>query len=291
MGLAFAVIWSSAFSSAKVIVSAAPALAALSVRFLIAGCIGVALARFLGQSWHLSRDQWRATLIFGFCQNALYLGLNFFAIQSIDASLAAIIASTMPLLVAFLGWVVLRDRLPALAIFGLVLGFLGVGIIMAAGLETGTADILSIALCLIGATALAVATLSMRRATSGGNMMMVVGLQMFVGAITLGIASLLTETFYFDPSPAFYIAFGYTVLVPGLLATFIWFALVARIGATRAASFHFLNPFFGVVLAALLLGEAFGWRDVLGVAVVTLGILAVQLSRDRPSSAVSAPRH
>jgi drug/metabolite transporter (DMT)-like permease len=67
--------------------------------------------------------------------------------------------------------------------------------------------------------------------------------------------------------------------VPGLAATWIWFALVGRIGATRAATFHFLNPVFGVAVAAALLGEQLRLIDVVGVGIVTFGILAVQLAR------------
>lgn len=50
------------------------------------------------------------------------------------------------------------------------------------------------------------------------------------------------------------------ILMPGIFATVLWFALVRRIGAVKAATFHFLNPFFGVVIAALVLGE--GIQDV-----------------------------
>ena len=278
MGLSFALIWSSAFTSARIIVTHAPPLAASSLRFLIAGIIGVAVARALGQSWRLTRDQWRATLIFGLCQNAIYLGLNFVAMQTIEASLASIIASTMPLMVAFAGWVVFRDRLPLLGVVGLVLGIGGVVVIMSARLEAGV-DVRGIALCVIAAVALTVATLSMRTMSSGGNLMMVVGLQMFVGAGVLGVVSALTETIQVTVTPVFLVAFAYTVLVPGLVATWIWFALVARIGATKAATFHFLNPFFGVAIAALLLGERLGPLDVIGVVVIAAGILAVQLSR------------
>ena len=71
------------------------------------------------------------------------------------------------------------------------------------------------------------------------------------------------------------------MLTPGLLATVVWFWLVNRIGATRAATFHFLNPFFGVAIAWLLLGEPLGVQDIIGVAVIALGILAVQVSRQR----------
>ena len=74
-------------------------------------------------------------------------------------------------------------------------------------------------------------------------------------------------------------AFLYTTLVPGLLATWVWFQLVARIGAVRAATYHFLNPFFGVLVATALLPEHLGISDVIGVVVVAAGILAVQLSK------------
>lgn len=280
MGLTFALIWSSAFTSARIIVADASPLASLALRFFLSGIIGIGIALMLGQTWRLTRDQWRATIIFGVCQNAIYLGLNFYAMQTVEASLASILASMMPLLVAFAGWVVFRDKLPALGIAGLILGIVGVVLIMSARMEAGV-DMYGVALCLIATIALTVATLSMRTMSTGGNLMMVVGLQMFVGAFALAIASALTETIRVDLTPELIVAFAYTTLAPGLLATWIWFALVARIGAVKAATFHFLNPFFGVAIAALLLGERLGPRDVIGVAVIAAGILAVQLSRQR----------
>lgn len=54
---------------------------------------------------------------------------------------------------------------------------------------------------------------------------------------------------------------------------------MARIGAVKAATFHFLNPFFGVAIAAMILGEKLGFWDIVGVAVICAGILAVQLSK------------
>ncbi len=280
MGLAFAVMWSSAFTSARIIVAAAPPLSALAVRFLISGTLAVLIARALGQSWRLTRAQWRATVIFGVCQNALYLGLNFFAMQTVEASLAAIIASTMPLLVALAGWLVLGDRLRPLSLFGLLAGMVGVALIVGARFGGGF-DVFGVSLCVVGAVALTVATLSMRGATSGGNMLMVVGLQMLVGSVAL-MPFAAFENLQVEWSMALIAAFVYTTLVPGLAATLVWFLLVGRIGAVRAATFHFLNPFFGVAIAAVLLGEALRPLDMVGVAIIAAGILAVQLSKLPP---------
>ena len=54
---------------------------------------------------------------------------------------------------------------------------------------------------------------------------------------------------------------------------------MGRIGAVRASTFHFLNPFLGVAIAAVILSEAIGVLDILGVAIIAGGILAVQLSK------------
>jgi drug/metabolite transporter (DMT)-like permease len=278
MGLAFALMWSSAFTSARMIVADAPPLTALAARFMVSGLVGVGIALALGQSFRLNRAQWRATFIFGISQNALYLGLNFVAMQWVEASLAAIIASAMPLLVALLGWLFLLQRLRPLGVLGLFAGVAGVALIMGARLSGGV-DPLGVAMCLVAALALAAATLSVKGAASGGNVMMIVGLQMFVGAAILTVAALLFEDFTVHWSPRLIGAFAYTTLVPGVLATWVWFWLVARIGAVKASTFHFLNPFFGVAVAAALLHERIGPLDLLGVAVIAAGILAVQLSR------------
>lgn len=278
LGTVFAAMWSSAFATARVIVAHAPPLAALSVRFLISGLIAVVIARALGQTWRLAPQQARAVILFGLCQNALYLGLNFIAMQWVQASLAAIIAASMPLIAAALAWAVFGEKVAPLGVAGLAAGFAGVGLIMGTRLSGG-ADPLGVALCVGGAVALAVATLTVRGASSGGNLLMVVGLQMLVGALVLGVVSAAFETLTLSVTPAFLAAFAYQIAVPGLAATVIWFALVGRIGSTRAATFHFLNPFFGVAIAAILLAEPVQPLDILGVLIAMAGILAVQLSR------------
>lgn len=281
MGLAFALMWSSAFTSARIIVADAPPLMALALRFAISGTIGVAIAFLLGQSARLTRHQWGAVILFGICQNGLYLGLNFVAMRTIEASLAAIIASTMPLLVALASRFVFGEAIKPLGFIGLLAGTIGVAIIMGARLSGGV-DLTGLILCGIGVLALTFATLAVRGASSGGNLLMVVGLQMLVGSAALAPFAIMLETFEITYSWKLAAAFSYTILVPGLAATWVWFALVARIGTVKAATFHFLNPFLGVAVAALLLGEPLGGLDALGVLVIMLGILAVQLSKQRP---------
>ncbi|MDB4229296.1 DMT family transporter [Paracoccaceae bacterium] len=272
-------MWSSAFTSAKIIVSSAPPLSALSLRFLVSGLLAIGIGWLLGQSLKLTSSQWKATVIFGICQNSIYLGLNFIAVQRIEASVAAIIASTMPLIVAFLGWIIFRDRLKPLAIFGLVLGFIGVLIIMNTRIQNIN-DLGAISLCVLGAISLAIATLSVKNATSGGNLWIIVGYQMIIGSIALLPFALLLEEIDIAWSFKLIIAFFYTTLIPGLLATWVWFVLVSKVGAVKGATYHFLNPFFGVLIAYIILKESIGLSDYIGVIVVSVGIIIVQISKN-----------
>ena len=280
LGLSFALMWSSAFTSARIIVAYAPPLYSLSARFLISGLIGIAIALLLGQSWKLTRKQWASVVVFGICQNALYLGLNFVAMQTVEASFAAIIASTMPLIVACAGWVIFKEELPTLGIVGLFSGLIGVALIMGSRIQADV-DLYGIILCVIAAVSLAAATLSMRGVSSSGNYLMIVGLQMLVGSVALWVPAILLETPTIIWSSPLIYAFIYTTLVPGLVATLVWFILVDRIGAVRASTYHFLNPFFGVVIAAAILNEGLTKLDILGVFIVAGGILAVQISKRR----------
>ncbi|KGJ17605.1 DMT family transporter [Paracoccus sanguinis] len=284
MGLAFAAIWASAFTATRIVVVEMPPLFALVVRFAISAVIALGLARAMGQSLRLTRDEARTVVIFGLCQNALYLGLNWMAMQRVEASAAAIIASMMPLLVAFFGWAAGREPLRPQAALGLLLGVTGVVVIMSVRLRHGL-DLVGVAMCLVAVVALTVATLVVRGTGGGSNLMAIVGWQMAVGAVALALPSLLLE--WGEPvrwTPRLVGALAFSIFIPGILATFIWFRLVTRIGAVRAAAFHFLSPPLGVTIAALALGERFGWSDVIGSLIVAAGILMVQLARVTPAA-------
>jgi drug/metabolite transporter (DMT)-like permease len=279
MGLAFAAIWSSAFTAAKIGLQDAPPFLLLGARFAVSGIAAVALAAALGQRLPRDRRVWLLILVFGICQNSLYLGLNFLAMTRVPAGLAAIVASALPLIVAALSRAFLGERLPGLGVAGVASGFAGVLMIMG-GRVAGGVDPLGMAMLVGGALALAVATLAVRGISAGSGMLMAVGLQMLVGAATLFPIGFAFESVAdVRPTLSLGLAVAYSALVSGVIATLLWFRLVDRIGATAASAFHFLNPALGVGVAAALLGERVGWLDLAGVAVVTAGIAMVQLAK------------
>jgi len=200
------------------------------------------------------------------------------AMTKIEASAASIIASSMPLLVALILVIVFNEKLSPFGYLGLIIGFSGVILIMSSRLSSGI-NIIGIIQCILGVLALTVATLSVKSASTGGNLFMVVGLQMLVGSAALTIPAIALETWNVVWNTKALLALAYTIVVPGIIATYIWSLLVERIGATKAATFHFLNPFFGVAIAAMLLDEKLSYYDMIGVVIIMLGIFTVQKSK------------
>ena len=165
LGVSFALIWSSAFTSARISMFDAPPFLLLSLRFFLSGVIAIGLAYLIGQSINFSKSEWLAILIFGLFQNTIYLGLNFVAMQWIDASLAATIASLLPLVITIFLWLFFKERLTHLGLVGLLIGLLGLILIVHSTLSNRL-NLTGILLCLIGVIALAIATIVVRHSTN-----------------------------------------------------------------------------------------------------------------------------
>jgi drug/metabolite transporter (DMT)-like permease len=286
LGIAFAVLWSSAFSTAKVLVTYAPPFTISAVRFGLAALLAGGIALALRQPFPRGMAAVRPIILLGLCQNTAYLGLFFSAMTTIPAGLAAIIASAMPLIVAAFAPLVVKERIAALKLVGLMLGFAGVIWVMGSRIVGGI-DTFGVALAVFGTAALAVATLTVKLGAFGTGMLMLVASQMAVGAAGCLVFALLLE----DPTaitfaPTMFALLGYQVVFPGIIATLLWFTLVKRISTAGASAFHFLNPIFGVGFAMILLGEPADLSDALGVALVAAGILLV----NRPTAVPAKPR-
>jgi drug/metabolite transporter (DMT)-like permease len=276
LGVFFALVWSSAFPSAKIAVEYAPPFLILSIRFLFSGCLAVLLAKAMGQSINFNRQDWALIIAFGIIQNSLYLGLIFLALTKIDASVSVIIASILPLTIALFSWIFFGVKMWYSRFYGLIIGFFGVLVIMAKRIQTES-EIIGILLCFIALLATTSANLILSKINmQGRNMLMIVGLQMLVGCMVLLPISFFFEEWVVQWQISFVAAFLYISIFPGILAPLIWFYLQKEIGTVRFSTFHFLNPFFGVLLSLILIGETLNTSDIIGLFVVTLGLYLVQ---------------
>jgi drug/metabolite transporter (DMT)-like permease len=289
VALFYILLWSSAFIATKIGVTHSPPLTLLSVRFLVAGFLMAILAWI----WKYPRPQgwsaWGRLAIFGILNCALYLGCNYLALRYLSAGMGSIIAATHPLLLTLIAPFVLKERLTWLRILGLILGFGGVLYVMGARLgEQAHLDTPGgMALSFVGVICLVAATLFYKRYPPREHPFVVNAVQLSTAGLALALPALLfehPEQIRIDAPLAW--SFLYLVLVISIGASLLWFWLLKRGDASVVSSYYFLTPIAGLALAALLLGEPFGFRDALGLVAVALGIALIN-RRVRPSTSTS----
>ena len=221
LGVGFAFIWASAFPSAKIAVQFWPPFLFLFFRFLLAGLFSVILGAYLGQSFKFDRRSLLLIFVFGLVQNGLYLGLIFLALTKIDANVSVIIASILPLTVAFFSWIFFRTKMSLVGLCGLVVGLFGVLLIMLQRVEREY-EMLGIALCLLGLLATTFSTLIITKINiNENNILIVVGLQMLVGSLFLLPLSYFFEIWSVSFSMTFLFTFIYIAAFPGIIGPVI----------------------------------------------------------------------
>jgi drug/metabolite transporter (DMT)-like permease len=272
----FCILWSSAFSVAKLALVDCPPLLLLASRFLVAGVLMLAVARIQGVRWTLSRRDVALFAVLGIANQAVYLGLGYVGLRDISSGLSVLIISANPVITAVLAVMLLGERMTWGKSLGLLLGIGGVAYIVGSRLAIGADHLQGILLTIAALLSLVGGTILFKRFAPKEGLWIGNGIQ----SLAAGIASLpfaLSFESVGDVVPTWRLlaAFAYLVLLVSVFAYLLWFQILTVSGATAASSYHFLMPPLGMLFGWLLLGERMATSDLLGIVPVVLGIYLV----------------
>jgi len=272
----FVLIWTSAFSVAKLAIADCPPLLLLSTRFLVAGALMLGVAAAGRASWTLKRRDVLMFALLGIANQAIYLGVGYVGLLSISSGLSVLIFSCNPIITAVLAAFVLDERLTRGKIVGLVLGIAGVAFIVESRLSAGTDHLQGIVLTVIATISFVGGTIVFKRYAPKDGLWIGNGIQSLAAGIALLPFSLAFESVGdIVPSWRLLEAFAFLVLIVSVVAYLLWFKILTVLGATAASSYYFLMPPVGMLMGWLLLGERVAFSDLLGIIPVVLGIYLV----------------
>ena len=179
--------------------------------------------------------------------------------QKIDSYIAALLASSTPILVALLDRLVMRRRLTPIRILGILVGFSGVALLLYNGHSVASSFNFWILLSLCGVCFWSLATSLGHRFLESSDNLVSSAIQMsFVGIVCLA-GSLL-----FSASPGAVVAHmttrsligvGYLAIV-GSLAFAAYTYLIGHEPTERVVSYAFINPVIAVMLGLFFGGES-----------------------------------
>jgi drug/metabolite transporter (DMT)-like permease len=282
------VIWGSTYLAIKLAVlpdhgAGLPAMLMPALRFTVAGALLYAWSARRpapdGAPDPIGWQQWRATAIVGV---ALLVGGNGLVTvaekQGLDSGVTAVIVGATPLWVALIGAVRRDDRLPTIAVVGLVVGFAGVAMLV---LPTGSGhiDTGSALLVVVASISWASGSYYARRAPMPRRPLVMTSMEMLCASVVFWALSLASgELSGFSPSAVdagAWWALAYLITIGAMVAFTAYVWLLRNAPLSLATTYAYVNPVVAVFLGWLLINERITARDGLAIAVVVTAVALI----------------
>jgi drug/metabolite transporter (DMT)-like permease len=288
--LATAVGWGFNWPVLKFLLGEWPPLFARGLAGVTAGVAIAAIAAARGERLAVPRALVPRLLASAFTNVFAWMGFTTVAMRWLDAGEGALLVYTMPIWTMLLAWPLQGRRPTRAGILALCLAFGGVAILLFPAPGAGMAALaperigfdggrsIGVALMFAAAICFALGTVAWRTPLP---LPPLVGVAWQVG---LGCLPMLGLAFVFERDEIVPLSLGgwaamaYMTVIPMGVCYLSWFAALRRVPATTASMATLLTPVIGVVSAAALLGEPFGLRQVLALA-LTLSGVALALRR------------
>lgn len=284
------VVWGSTYLAIAIAVDTFPPFIMAAIRFGLAGIILLtwSILRERRSFVWPTRREWRDSAIVGALLLGGGMGFVAWGEQTIPSGIAALIIATMPVWIAVLGGIFLGERLPRLAVAGILVGFAGVAILVGPSAfgGVGAMDPAGVAVILLSPIAWASGSLfASHRASLPNRPLVATGAQMVTGGAVLAVMALVTgEWQTFDPaaiSRDSFLAFVYLTIVGSLLAytTYSWLLGVAPL--PLVSTYAYVNPIVAVILGWLILQEPIDARTLIAGAIIVVAVVLIVTSRGR----------
>ena len=284
------IVWGSTYLGIAVAVRTIPPFFMAAIRFALAGAIllGWSMARE-GRTFSLpSRREWRDSIIVGTLLLGTGMGFVSLGEKTVPSGITALLIGMMPVWVAIFGRVFLGERLPALAMVGIAIGFAGVAILVGPSAfgGSGALDPVGLLAIIISPMSWAAGSLfASHRAILPSRPLVATGAQMLAGAavlVVLGVVHGEVGQLHLDSiTPDSIVALVYLTAIGSLLAftTYGWLLRVAPL--PFIATYAYVNPVVAVILGAVVLGEPIEPRTLVAGAVIVTAVALIVTTRGR----------
>lgn len=279
-------IWGTTWAAIRVGLEGLPPFTGVAIRFAIAAAILLLMAYWRG--WPLGSDArtrglWLVNAALSF---SVSYGVVYWAEQWVPSGLAAVLFATFPLFVAVMAHFWLPgEQLRAIAVLGIVLGFLGVLTIFSEDLPSLSGGRMRFAatVFLVSPLVSAIANVVIKKYGAGLHPISLTAVPMAMTAGLMGGLAVVVERGRgIDLGPASTAALIYLSIFGTAVTFFLYFWLLDRLPATRLSLITYGVPIVAVTVGTLLLDEPFTLRMLAGSLLVLGGVgLAIRYGAAR----------
>jgi drug/metabolite transporter (DMT)-like permease len=276
--LVLALLWGGSFFFSKIAVGELPPLTVVLCRVVLAALALNIVVLLGGRRMPADPRLWGAFFVMGVLNNVIPFSLIFWGQTQIASGLAAILNATTPLFTVLVAHVATKDeKLSASRLIGVFAGVIDVAAMIGPGAFAGGGGSTLAKTAVLGAAlSYAFAAIWGRRFRGVPSMIAANG-QLSASALVMTPVALLADRPWSlaFPSPRVVWALSALALLSTAAGYIIYFALLARVGATNVLLVTLLIPPSALLLGALFLAEAVEPRDLAGLACIAAGLAAI----------------
>jgi len=268
----FVLLWSTGFIGARLGLPHTEPLTFLLLRYIAVICLMTLVSVVSRAPWPASARDWFHIGVAGILVHGVYLGGVFMAIsKGLPAGVTSLVVGVQPLLTAVAAGWLLGETVLKRQWIGLVLGFVGVGLVVFGKVGTGLGlqALVPALVALLGITA---GTLYQKRFCQSFDWRTGSVAQFLPTALATCLLAYLTESFRVEWVGEFYFALGWLVLVLSVGAISLLNWLIRHSDAVNVASLFYMVPPCTALLAWGLFGDTFSGVALIGMAMAVWGV-------------------
>jgi drug/metabolite transporter (DMT)-like permease len=275
-------------AGARAALASLPPLGLVAVRGLVAGTFLLVWAIKSGAQ-PPSRRQWLSAVAIGILILALGAGSGFAGQRTIPSGVAGVLSGLLPLFAACLGYVLFRETLPRRGVFGLVVGFIGVGFLLRPG---SGLDPFGLGLIVASQVFWALGAVLAPHFRLPGDPRVAAGVELLGGSGVLLLAALVLRDFEGLELGAVswqsWLGFGWLIL--SAVVGFTAYGFLAKtVSPSVATTFSYVNPVVAMFLGWLIFAEPLSMRMLLATAVIVAGVCFIVSTRAEAPARLSHP--
>jgi drug/metabolite transporter (DMT)-like permease len=206
---------------------------------------------------------------------ALGAGVGTIGQRTVASGVVGVLSAMMPLIAACLGYLLFREKPARQALIGLVIGFIGIGLLLRPGSDL---DMFGVMLVIAAQVSWALGAVLAPRFRLPEDPRLAAGLELLGGSCVLLVASLAwgeVSSLHLDTvSRPAWIGLGWLVLT-GVGGFTAYGFLAKRVSTCISTTFAYVNPVVAVGLGWLLFSEPVSLRMMVATAVVVLGVFLI----------------
>lgn len=285
-------IWGSTYLAIRFTIETLPPFLSAGLRFLLAGLVLYAFARFKKKEPAPMKKHWRPAFVTG---GFLLLGGNgcvVWAERYVPSGLAALFIAIVPLWMVLLEWWWHQTKKPSTGVFiGIGIGFFGVWLLMAPDfLHLGMHSIHlgGALLLLLASLSWSIGSVYSRKADLPESPFLSTAMQMIGGGILLLLMGLLQGEYAHFHIVNFSVksiaALAYLTTFGSLLGFTAYLWLLKNAGVARTSTYAFVNPVVAIFLGWALAGEKLDLQTALAALFVLVAVIVITIYHKEPKN-------